>query len=76
MATGPLPRQLTTFDCCAIIEGFSGDDHTEEDVIDAFQHLINTGAIWHLQGSYGRAAAHLIESGVCYAPDAAEVSQC
>lgn len=56
---------LTTYDCCAIIEGFDGEPHTEEEVIEAFQHLIDTGAAFTLQGWYGRNAHRLIELGLC-----------
>jgi hypothetical protein len=38
----------------------------EEDLIDAWQYLINTGLAWSLQGTYGRTAQALIEAGVCY----------
>ena len=56
----------TTYDCCAIIEGFDGEPHTEEEVIEAFQHLINTGEAFSLQGWYGRTAARLIDLGLCH----------
>ena len=38
---------------------------SEEEVIDGFQQLIDSGIVWSLQGSYGRTAATLIESGTC-----------
>ena len=33
--------------------------------IDAWQHLIDTGVCWRLQGWFGRTAQSLIESGMC-----------
>jgi len=34
------------------------------DVIDFFQHLVDTGIINHLQGSYQRTAQQLLEAGM------------
>lgn len=56
---------VSTYDCCAVIEGFDGEDHTEEEVLEAFQQLIDTGVVWQLQGFYGRTAHRLIELGLC-----------
>ena len=38
---------------------------TKKEWIAAWQHLIDTGLCWTLQGWFGRRAADLIESGEC-----------
>lgn len=50
----------------AIIEYESGE-LSDEDTIELFQHLIDNGHAWSLQGHYGRTAAALIEAGLCSA---------
>lgn len=41
------------------------NEATEEEVIQTYQHLINTGHAWQLEGHVGRTAMRLIEDGVC-----------
>lgn len=68
MTTAYEARIATTYDAIACIEGFDSQDHTEQDVIDSFQLLIDSGMIPSLQGFYGRAAQALIDQGLCWAP--------
>jgi hypothetical protein len=37
---------------------------TEDEQIALFQHLIDTGTCWHLEGHYQRVGATLIEAGL------------
>jgi len=50
-----------------IAEGFI-EAESEEQVIEAWQYLIDSGLAWKLQGWFGRTAKQLIEEGYCSAP--------
>lgn len=54
---------MDTFTATMIAEGVEEAD--EERQIEAWQHLIDTGVVWQLQGGFGRTAMLLIEAGVC-----------
>lgn len=43
---------------------FENDEMEDDETIDFFQYLVDTGMVWRLQGSYGRMAQYLIEIGV------------
>ena len=39
---------------------------SESQYIAAWQHLIDTGLAWSLQGWFGRNAIRMIEEGMCH----------
>jgi hypothetical protein len=57
---------MDSFTAVGIAEGFIEAD-SEEQVIEAWQLLIDTGMAWQLQGFFGRTAQHLIDNGICTA---------
>lgn len=60
---------MDTFKACSIVEGFSGEEHSEEEYIAAWQYLIDGGVCWTLQGWYGRNAMHMVREGHCTLPE-------
>jgi hypothetical protein len=54
---------MTQFEAVGIAEGFIESD-SEEQVLEAWQLLVDTGVAWNLQGSFGRTAQYLIDEGL------------
>lgn len=46
------------------IIAYEQGDLDESETVRLFQHLVDTGMAWKLQGSYGRTAVDLIEAGL------------
>lgn len=57
---------LSSYDAVGLAEGFV--EGTEEEVIEAWQYLVNTGLAWQLQGWFGRTASDLIDAGIINQP--------
>jgi hypothetical protein len=55
---------MDSYTAVGIAEGFIEADSAEQ-VIEAWQTLIDTGLCWKLQGWFGRTANALIEQGYC-----------
>jgi hypothetical protein len=59
------PHQEEPFDTVGFIMAFENGELDEQEVAEGFQHLIDSGVVWQLQGMYGRTAADLIRNGLC-----------
>lgn len=54
------------FDTVSFLMDYEGGALDEDEVVAGFQHMLDTGIVWQLQGSYGRTAANMIEAGLIY----------
>jgi hypothetical protein len=57
-----MEAEMDMYTAVAIAEGMQEAD--DEETLDAYQYLVDTGIIWKLQGSFGRVAQHLIDAGM------------
>jgi len=60
-------KKLTNLEATMIAEGVQ-EAESDEQYIQAWQHLIDTGLAWQLQGFFGRTASSMIQSGICNLP--------
>ena len=61
-------KRTTRYDLASAITDYESGELDEEGTIELFQHLVDTGMAWQLQGSYGRAAQQLIDEGLITPP--------
>lgn len=55
--------RMSNYDAVMLCEGVM-EPRDEEHLIEAWQHLVDTGMAWSLQGWFGRTANALIEEGI------------
>tara|TARA_R110000772_G_scaffold12895_2_gene38638 strand:+ start:1242 stop:1451 length:210 start_codon:yes stop_codon:yes gene_type:complete len=60
---------MTTYDAIGLAEGFI-EAESQEQFIEAWQFLLDTGLVWTLQGFFGRTAVSMIEEGILEVKDA------
>ena len=53
---------MDNFTAIGVAEGFM-EAESEKQWLEAWQHLVDTGLAWQLQGWFGRSAQHLIDEG-------------
>jgi hypothetical protein len=58
---------MDDYTAVAVAEGFQ-ESESEEQLIAAWQHLVDTGLCWRLQGWFGRTAHGLIQNGIINPP--------
>ena len=56
---------MNDYDEVGAVMAYESGELDEVETIELFQHLIDSGLVWNLQGSYGRMARDLIKAGVC-----------
>ena len=54
---------MEDFDAVMVAEGV--ETASGEEQVEAWQHLIDSGLAWSLQGWFGRTADTLIQEGIC-----------
>ena len=57
---------MSKWDELAFVMAYEQGETDEDETIDGFQHMLDNGHVWQLQGSYGRTAAAMLEAGLIY----------
>ena len=61
------------YDEVGAVIAYESGELNDDQTIELFQHLVDNGHAWSLQGSYGRTAKALIEAGYVFLKDVTEL---
>lgn len=64
-------RLMEAFHAIELVEGFGPSPGSEDELVEAWQYLHDSGLAYQLQGSYGRMAQSLLAAGVIVDREAA-----
>lgn len=64
----PVTESSRPYDIIGAISRYECGNIQYDEMLILFQHLVNTGLAWKLQGHYGRTAATLLRCGDITAP--------
>jgi hypothetical protein len=45
---------------------YESGECSQDEIVEGFQDMIDSGIVWSLQGHYGRVANQLLDSGLCH----------
>jgi hypothetical protein len=60
---------MTKRDLVDKIIDFENGEMSEQEIVEFFHEIIDSGLVWNLQGTYGRTAKKLIDAGICTAKE-------
>lgn len=59
---------MSDYDVTGAIIAYEQGELDDGETVTLFQHLVDSGMAWRLQGSYGRQAQRMIDAGLVKGP--------